>query len=125
MRLLLDSHAVIWWLMDEGKLSPETLRTINDPEHTLFLSAVTAWEIAIKKAAGKLTTPDDLVEQLRRNAIHELPITIEHATAAGQLPLHHKDPFDRMLIAQAMLEDLTLITRDRNIARYAVQVLPA
>jgi PIN domain nuclease of toxin-antitoxin system len=86
---------------------------------------VSAWEAAIKRKAGKLEIPDDLAAQLESKRFDALEITLEHALAAGGLPLHHKDPFDRMLIAQAQLESLTIVTRDRHFAPYGVALLPA
>ena len=89
------------------------------------MSAAVAWEIATKRALGKLKAPEDVVDQLRRHQFAPLPITIEHAVQAGALPLYHRDPFDRMLVAQAQLEGLTIVTRDPNIPRYSVATLPA
>ena len=125
MNLLLDTHALLWWLDDARTLSREARESIGDIHHEVYVSAVTAWEISIKKALGKLEAPDDLEEALSANAFRELPISIAHATAAGQLPNHHSDPFDRMLVAQAMIEDLTLVTRDKNIAPYQIPTIIA
>lgn len=125
MRYLLDTHVLLWWLNKDKRLSPEAENAISNPTEFIYMSAVSAWEISIKRATGKLQVVNDFDRYARDGGIEELPITIEHANAAGQLPLLHKDPFDRMLVAQAMLEDMTLITRDRNVARYAVNVLPA
>ena len=99
--------------------------SIEDPDTDVFVSVVSAWEAAIKRKAGKLKTPDDLAAQLERNRFVPLEITLDHALAAGSLPLHHKDPFDRMLVAQAQLESLTIVTRDRRFSAYDVAVLPA
>jgi PIN domain nuclease of toxin-antitoxin system len=124
MRLLLDTHVLLWWLADDPALSEDARRRIaNEPE--VFVSAASAWEIAIKRALGKLEAPEDLLEALEAGGIGRLPIEFEHASIAGALPRHHDDPFDRMLVAQAQHEGLTLLTSDTRIASYAVAVLPA
>jgi PIN domain nuclease of toxin-antitoxin system len=125
VNLLLDTHALLWWLGDDPSLSAEARELVGDGHQTVYVSAATAWEISIKKALGKLEAPDDLDAALSANAFQELPISIAHATAAGQLPNHHGDPFDRMLVAQAKLENLTLVTRDQNIAKYQIAVIQA
>jgi PIN domain nuclease of toxin-antitoxin system len=89
------------------------------------VSAATAWEISIKKSLGKLAAPDDLEHQVRAGGFSPLPISIAHGVAAGQLPRHHEDPFDRMLIAQALAEGLTIVTRDKRFGDYGVALLPA
>jgi PIN domain nuclease of toxin-antitoxin system len=125
MRLLLDTHAVIWWLAADACLGEEARTAIGNSDSAVFVSAVTAFEVATKKKLGKLNTPDDLIQQLRANAFEELPVTFEHGLAAGQLPLHHKDPFDRLLIAQAQCEDLTIVTSDRMVRLYDVRTMAA
>lgn len=125
MRLLLDSHALLWWLNDDTRLSLEARRAIADPESSVFVSAATVWEIAIKINAGKLRTPGPFDEALEASRFQTLPITARHALVAGQLPKVHGDPFDRMLIAQAQTESLTLVTRDRAIQEYGITFLPA
>jgi PIN domain nuclease of toxin-antitoxin system len=125
MTLLLDTHVLLWWLEDHPTLSKEARRLISDPSREVYVSAVTAWEISIKKTLGKLDAPDNLEEVLSLNHFRELPIRIAHALLAGELPALHHDPFDRMLIAQAKLEQLTLLTRDENIAQYDVSILTA
>jgi PIN domain nuclease of toxin-antitoxin system len=124
VKLLIDTHALLWWLADAG-LSPQARDAISDPGNLVLVSSATAWEIAIKKALGKLSAPEDLQWQLQAGGIAELPITIAHAHAAGQLPRHHDDPFDRMLIAQAFAEGLTIATRDQRFGSYGVPLLPA
>ena len=124
MRLLLDTHVLLWWLADRD-LSADARATIGDPATDVFVSAATAWEISTKKALGKLKAPDDLATQLEANAFTPLPISVDHAIAAGALPRHHDDPFDRMLIAQASLEGLTVVTRDERFAAYEVGLLTA
>ncbi|HZR91821.1 MAG TPA: type II toxin-antitoxin system VapC family toxin [Gaiellaceae bacterium] len=125
MRLLLDTNALIWALLDDPSLTREARSAIGARGNHVAASAASVWEISIKHRAGKLRSPvDDVVRDLARR-FSMLPITPEHAWAAGQLPLHHRDPFDRMLVAQAQLEGLTIVTRDPKIARYQVAILPA
>lgn len=123
MRLLLDTNALIWALADQ--LLGAARDAVTDGRNWVAVSAVSAWEIEIKRSRRALDVPDDLVEALTVTGFHPLPVTIEHGIAAGKLPLHHRDPFDRMLVAQAQLEGLTIVTRDRRIARYQVAILPA
>jgi PIN domain nuclease of toxin-antitoxin system len=124
VRLLLDTHVVIWWLAAEPNLSDEIKILINE-EPEVYLSPVTVWEVALKQALGKLKGPPDLPERIRDKRLQHLPVTVEHGIAAGRLPMIHRDPFDRMLVAQAGCEGLTLVTRDTDIQRYDVAVLPA
>ena len=123
MRLLLDTNALLWWLADEG-LTAEAREAIADPANLVVVSAASAWEISVKKALGKLAAPDDLEQQVRTGGFAALPISLAHGIAAGQLPRHHEDPFDRMLIAQAFAEGLTIVTRDKRFNEYAVPLLP-
>lgn len=124
MRLLLDTHALLWWLADEG-LAASAREAISDPANEVAVSAASAWEISIKKSLGKLIAPDDLADQVQASGFAPLPITLAHGLAAGQLPRHHEDPFDRMLIAQAIGEGMTLVTRDKRFDAYRVSTLPA
>ncbi len=124
MKLLLDTHILLWWLADDARLPPEAHRGIADRATEVVISAATAWEIAVKRSAGRLDAPDDLPGALARHGFDPLAITVEHALSAGSLPLHHGDPFDRMLIAQAHLEGLTLVTVDPTFAEYGVDLLP-
>jgi PIN domain nuclease of toxin-antitoxin system len=124
VRLLLDTHALLWWLADEG-LSGQARDAIADPANLVAVSAASAWEISIKKALGKLSAPDDLELQVQTGGFVPLPISIRHGIAAGQLPHHHEDPFDRMLIAQAVAEGLTIVTRDKHFDAYGVPLLAA
>ena len=112
MRLLLDTHALLWWLADDAALAQAARAAIADGGNEVFVSAASAWEIAIKHELGKLDVPQDLTEAIDSAAFTGLPITIEHARLAGALSPHHRDPFDRMLIAQAQAESLTIVTRD-------------
>jgi PIN domain nuclease of toxin-antitoxin system len=125
MRLLLDTHVVLWTLEEPERIADETLRHMSDPAAELFVSSATVWEAYIKNASGKLPLLDDFFDQLDMGAMDALPVTFEHARAAGRLPLHHADPFDRMLVAQAQLEGLTLVTTDAELAQYGVPILPA
>jgi PIN domain nuclease of toxin-antitoxin system len=124
VKLLVDTHVVIWWLADDPTLD-EGIKEQLDHEPDVYLSAVTIWEVAIKQALGKLTEPADLPERIRDCGFRELPITAHHALTAGRLPVIHRDPFDRMLVAQARCEDLTLVTRDPHILKYDVPLLQA
>ena len=125
MNLLLDTHVLLWWLADEPILSQPARRAIADGGNTAFVSAVTVWEIVIKQAIGKLNVPDDFQELLAREPFGHLDIRAEHAFRVRALPPVHRDPFDRMLVAQSQVESLTLVTRDHNIMRYGVPVLEA
>lgn len=108
-----------------GDLSREAAVLVEDPRSEVRLSAATAWEIAIKRQAGRLEAPDDISAVLAASGIGPLPVTVGHAERAGSLPRIHGDPFDRMLVAQAQIEGLTIVTRDAEIARYDVPVLAA
>ncbi|MBF2057873.1 MAG: type II toxin-antitoxin system VapC family toxin [Cyanobacterium sp. T60_A2020_053] len=123
MKFLLDTHILLWWLGDEAKLSPQIRAVICHPENMIFVSAATVWEMSIKKSLGKLFVPNNLLEKLKDNYFRVLDITAEHGLKVTDLPLHHKDPFDRMLIAQAMIEDLTIITLDTKFPLYDITLL--
>ena len=124
MKALLDTHTFLWWITNDPQLSGRARQIMADPESELILSAASGWEIAIKARLGKLKLPDDLqgfiAEQLRINAIRVLPVQMAHALHVYTLPNHHRDPFDRMLVAQGQLEDLAIVTDDPLIGRYAV-----
>jgi PIN domain nuclease of toxin-antitoxin system len=126
VRCLLDTHVLLWWIEDNPRLRARPRAAIIDPDSDVVVSAATIWEAAIKRALGKLhfETPL-LLDTLSRGGIRVLPITAEHALAAGDLPRHHDDPFDRMLIAQAIAEDLTVITHDMRFGSYPVAVIRA
>lgn len=123
MNLLLDTHVLIWILSNEEKLSAAARRAAADPGNEVFVSAVTAWEIAIKRGLGKLRAPDNYLEALRLYRFTPLDITSEHALAVEDLPRHHDDPFDRLLIAQSQLEKLTLVSGDERFSKYDVRLL--
>jgi PIN domain nuclease of toxin-antitoxin system len=123
VRLLLDSHIVLWWDSDLDKLSADQRDAIGDPGNQVLVSAVSGWELGIKRSSGKLKLTDSIRILARRFGFIELSITMEHAEFAGSLPLLHKDPFDRMLVAQAMVEGLTLVTVDAAMREYGVACL--
>ena len=124
MNLLLDTHVFLWAVDNNPNLSPIAREAIVDGHNIVYVSAATAWEISIKRAIGKLKIPEsDYLEELRLHRFMPLSITTEHALAVENLPAHHKDPFDRMLIAQAQEEKLTLVTRDQRMKIYDVRVI--
>ena len=124
-RLLLDTHALLWWLADDPRLGPRARELIGDERNEAYVSAASAWEISIKKALGKLEAPGDLDAIVEEEGFAKLPITFFHGERAGSLPDLHRDPFDRMLIAQAQAEGLDIVTTDERIASYAVRVVSA
>jgi PIN domain nuclease of toxin-antitoxin system len=125
--LLLDTHAVLWWLFDDAKLSPIARSAIADPHNEVLVSAASAWEITTKHRLGRLPEAGDvplhLPRYLNRARFAVLDISLEHAMAAGALPDPHKDPFDRMLVAQARIEDLSVATTDQVFKDYGVAVI--
>jgi PIN domain nuclease of toxin-antitoxin system len=127
MRALLDTHTFLWWVNNDQRISERVREIIGDGSNPLFLSAASGWEIAIKAQLGKLQLPTNLdqfiAEQLALNAIEPLSIQMRHALHVATLPAHHRDPFDRILVAQSRLEDLSIISADPLIARYDVQVI--
>ncbi len=123
MRLLLDSHTLLWWDSDLDRLSPAQHDALSDPDNTIFVSAVTAWELGIKRASGRLALVQSIEALSARFGFVELTITMRHGQYAASLPPVHKDPFDRMLVAQALVEDLILVTADRRFSEYQVTIL--
>jgi PIN domain nuclease of toxin-antitoxin system len=124
MNLLLDTHVFLWAVDNDPQLSPAARTAITDGNNLVFVSAVTAWKIAIKKATGKLILPQgNYLDELRVHRFTPLDITTEHALAVEHLPHHHKDPFDRLLVAQAQTEKLVLVTADNRIKQYAIQII--
>jgi PIN domain nuclease of toxin-antitoxin system len=126
MSLLLDTQVFLWWLVDDRRLSREARATIGDSSVMAFVSAASLWEAEIKTALGRLeldTGVVDLAGEVSGNGFVELPITGRYTRTAATLPPHHQDPFDRMLIAQAMVDDLRLVTADQIIGRYGIDVL--
>ena len=122
-RLLLDTHALLWWLSDDPRLNSAAREAIAAPQNVVWVSAATVWEIGIKQQRGKLMAPEDMDSVLDEEGFEKLLIDCNHAQAAPQLPFIHKDPFDRMLIAQAQMEGLTLVTSDANITQHPVRLL--
>ncbi len=126
MNLLLDTHVLLWALADDPALSPAARAAITNGSNVVFVSAATAWEIAIKKAIGKLRVPPgDYLAELKRHRFTPLDITTEHALAVETLPPLHADPFDRILVAQALVEKLTLVTHDDRLKAYPAPVIAA
>ncbi len=123
MKVLLDTHILLWWLAGDDHLPAPAAVTIADPDTEVVVSAASAWEISVTQAAGRLDAPDDLLDAVAANDFGTLPITVDHAMAAGRLPAHHADPFDRMLIAQAQIEGFTLVSVDRRFSEYDVELL--
>ena len=124
-RLLLDTHAFVWCLSEVPKLAEGARAAIADPRNEVFVSAITGWEVAVKRAKGRMTAPDNLSAMVDEKGFTHLPLTFHHAEQAGNLPMHHRDPFDRFLIAQAQAEGLVLVTRDARIPLYGVRTMAA
>lgn len=127
MKLLLDTHAFLWWITDDDRLSERAGELIADGSNDVYLSSASAWEIAIKAGLGRIKLPDNTwsftPEQLERNAFQALPVHVSHAVGVITLPDIHRDPFDRMLVAQAMIEGLSIVSGDEQIGRYQVPVV--
>jgi PIN domain nuclease of toxin-antitoxin system len=127
MRYLLDTHTFLWWNMDDPNLSSLAKELILDGNNEIFLSAASAWEIAIKTARGRLTLPEDpthyISNCLIRNGFQALPVQIQHAVHVYKLPMLHADPFDRLLIAQSQIESMPLISGDADIRKYELEVI--
>lgn len=124
-KLLLDTHTLLWWLEDSPLLNQKARAEIQNGRNLVYVSAATTWEASIKKALGKLTAPKDLDIIIKNERFLSLPISLYHGQIAGQLPPLHRDPFDRMLVAQAQVEDLVLVTGDKNIMKYDIRILKA
>jgi PIN domain nuclease of toxin-antitoxin system len=123
VNLLLDTHVVLWAFAQPERLSARMRDLISDPRHTVAISAATVWEVEIKRRLGTLRAPDGFATECRERGFDELPIGFAHAETAGQLPRHHDDPFDRMLIAQALIEGYEIVTTDETFSRYEVALL--
>jgi PIN domain nuclease of toxin-antitoxin system len=124
MRLLLDARALLWWLADDPSLDGAAREAIADPANEVIVSAATVWEIAIKRALGKVSAPDGLAEVVDRAGFIEAPVTAVDAGQAAGLEPHHRDPFDRMLVAQASRLRAVVVTRDQVFARNGIETLP-
>ncbi len=125
MRLLLDTHLLVWWFVDR-RISQRATELIRDPANQLYASAASVWEVAIKAALGKIEVkPDALLAGLRDGGFQELAVSSRHATQVGLLPMHHRDPFDRLLVSQSLCESMSLLTDDRVLAVYGPTVIVA
>jgi len=126
VRLLLDTHAFLWWVADDERLSPRAAALIAEPSNEVLVSAAIAWEVVVKSALGRVEVPTPvdrfLTDQIEANAFIPLPIHMRHALGLAALPQIHRDPFDRILVAQAVAEDLTIVSRDRVMGGYPVTV---
>lgn len=123
MKILIDTHVLLWWLMNDTTLGADAKLLIASPQNTIFVSAISAWEIVIKKALGKLQAPDDLDKAIAMSHFHSLSVTTQHAMGITSLPPHHQDPFDRMLISQSKIEGCTLMTRDGRMGQYDIPII--
>ncbi|CAN5131870.1 type II toxin-antitoxin system VapC family toxin [soil metagenome] len=124
MTVLLDTHIWLWWLADDPRLPHGAEDVLDDRRNVFFFSAASVWEMAIKSAAGRLRVDADAVaEQTRTSGVNELPVTTSHALQVSRLPSHHADPFDRMLIAQSLVEPMRLMTHDGTLAHYGETIL--
>ena len=124
-RLLLDTHAFLWWVSDHSLLRRSAHAALADPRNEIFVSAITAWEITVKRLKGQMKAPDNLARRVDEKGFSHLPLTFHHAELAARLPQHHKDPFDRFLIAQAQAEGLAVVTRDAHFPLYGIRTLRA
>lgn len=123
MKVLLDTHILIWWLEDSPCLSRKVREIIMDPDNFIFVSVGTLWEISIKEQIGKLIVPQGIEREIANNNFQILPIEARHIKTLGNLPLHHKDPFDRILVSQALTEGFTLITHDTRQGAYGSKII--
>jgi PIN domain nuclease of toxin-antitoxin system len=125
MKILLDSHAFLWMITDDIRLSNTARHTFLDNANSLFFSHVSLWEICIKKSLGKISLKTNwlqtIEDEMKANVIQWLPIEIQHCAEVAELPFHHRDPFDRLLIAQAMVEDMRLLSRDKQLSAYNIE----
>ncbi|MDO8185352.1 type II toxin-antitoxin system VapC family toxin [Conexibacter sp. JD483] len=123
MKLLLDTHAALWWLDGGERVGPRASDALVDSTNEVLLSAAVVWEVAIKRSLGKLRAPAGFAAEIQSAGALPLPVTVAHAEAVEQLPWHHRDPFDRLLIAQALAEGATLVSRDEQFAAYGVPLV--
>jgi PIN domain nuclease of toxin-antitoxin system len=128
VKVLLDTHAFLWWVADDPRLSPRARRILAESANEVYFSAASGWELAIKARLGRLSVggadiADFVAEQLAVNGFQVLPVNLSHALRTYALPDHHKDPFDRMLVAQAISEELALVSADRKLAAYKVRIV--
>jgi PIN domain nuclease of toxin-antitoxin system len=125
LRLLLDTHTLLWTLVEPTRLSAQATAAIAAAESEVFVSIVSPWEMAIAKARGRMNPPDDLATRLAQSRFELMPVQLRHIRAIESMPRHHRDPFDRMLIAQSQVDGLTLVSADRKMRQYPVSLLPA
>lgn len=127
MKVLLDTHAFLWLITDDDRLSENARQTFLNPENSLFFSAAGLWEICIKKSLGKISLKDGWLETIQKemeiNTIQWLPIEMTHCAEVTKLPFHHRDPFDRMLIAQAIIEEMKFMSRDSRLSKYTIELI--
>jgi len=127
MKVLLDTHAFLWLITGDDRLSENARQTFLNTENSLFFSAASLWEICIKKSLGKISLKDGWFQtiqaEMETNTIQWLPIEMTHCAEVTELPFHHRDPFDRMLIAQAIVEEMTLLSRDSPLSNYAIELI--
>jgi PIN domain nuclease of toxin-antitoxin system len=123
LRLLLDTHAALWWLSADERFSPQAERVLTDTTNQVLLSAAVIWEVAIKRSQGKLRAPPDLAPTLLAAGVHALPVTLDHAAHAEELPWHHRDPFARMLVAQASIEQAAIVSPDVALRPYRITLI--
>ncbi len=123
MKLVLDTHAALWWLSGDERVGADAARQLTDDTNQVLLSAAVVWELAIKRFLGKLQAPPDLAPTLLGAGAQPLPVTLDHAARVESLPWHHRDPFDRLLVAQALVEGAALVSRDEPLSRYGVSLI--
>jgi PIN domain nuclease of toxin-antitoxin system len=123
VKLLLDTHAALWWLADDERVSDDVARHLTDETNQVLLSTVVVWEVAIKRSLGRLDAPTGLAPTLLAAGAQPLPVTLDHAAAVEILPWHHRDPFDRLLVAQAQTDGLTIVSQDESLVPYGVPLI--
>lgn len=123
MKMLLDTHAALWWLADDERLGRDAARQLSDESNRVLLSAAVVWEVAIKRSLGKLQAPADLAPTLLSAGAQAIPVTLEHIAAVEALAWHHRDPFDRMLVAQAFAEGAAIVSQDDRLSAYDVTLV--
>lgn len=125
MQYLLDTHVILWWLTEPKKIKPKALKIISERNNKIFISSASFWEIGIKKGLGRITIPHNIIETLLNEGFEILPISAEEGLGVADLPMIHSDPFDRLLVIQAKLNDLIIVTNDVKINDYPVVTVPA
>ena len=125
MRLLLDTHTMLWTLFERDRLSTKARAAIEAEENEIFVSVVSPWELAIKRSHRPIEVADEVIPSLQRQRFEILPVLLRHTIAIEGMPYHHRDPFDRMLVAQAVTDGMTIVTSDRKLRRYSVSLMPA